>query len=97
MNDIKASIIRDDATWGDYGHESVESQRDYEQQISAAVANYPGYAAQVYGGWVWRVGSNEQRWSKRLTQHECERVVYEVAERLGIEDAFDQGAPPSLM
>ena len=85
----KDSIIRDDATWGDYGHESVESQRDYMQQISDAVANYPGYAAQVYGGWVWRVGSNEQRWSKRLTQHECERVVYEVVERLGIEDAFD--------
>ena len=85
----KDSIIRDDATWGDYGHESVESQRDYMQQISDAVADYPGYAAQVHGGWVWRVGSNEQRWSKRLTQHECERVVYEVVERLGIEDAFD--------
>ena len=83
------SIIRDDANWGDLGHESVESQRDYMQQISDAVANYPGYAAQVYGGWVWRVGSNEQRWSKRLTQHECERVVYEVVERLGIEVAFD--------
>lgn len=62
---------------------------DNEQQISDAVADYPGYAAQVHGGWVWRVGSNEQRWSKRLTQHECERIVYEVVERLGIEDAFD--------
>ena len=88
MNDIKNSIIRDDANWGDLRHESVESQRDYMQQISDAVSNYPGYAAQVHGGWVWIIGSNEQRWSKRLTQHECERVVYEVAERLGIEDAF---------
>ena len=85
----KDSIIRDDANWGDLGHESVESQRDYMQQISDAVADYPGYASQVNGGWVWIIGSNEQRWSKRLTQHECERVVYEVVERLGIEDAFD--------
>lgn len=89
MNDIKNSIIRDDANCGDFGHESVESQRDYMQQISDAVADYPGYAVQVHGGWVWRVGSNEQRWSKRIWKHECERVVYEVVERLGIEDAFD--------
>ncbi len=86
---MKNLIIRDDKNCGDL-HESVESQKDYEQQISDAVFNYPGYAKEVWGGWVWVVGfSNEQRWSKRSTRHECERVVYEVVERLGIEEAFE--------
>jgi hypothetical protein len=89
MNDLKNIVIRHDKNCGDWGHESAESQRDYEQQISDAVANYPGCAVQVWGGWIWRDGSNEQAWSKRATRHECERAVYEVVERIGIEAAFD--------
>ena len=53
------------------------------------ILELPGHPRQVWGGWVWVVGSNEQRWSKRATRAECEQVVAEVVERLGVEDAFD--------
>ena len=86
---MKATIIRDDANHGDFNHDSEQSQRDYQEQISDAVLNISGCAREVWGGWVWVVRSNEQRWSKRPTRHECERVVYEVVERLGENEAFD--------
>lgn len=90
-NELRDMIIRADHIGGDYGHESEETQADYEQQISDRVLAYPGCAIQVYGGWVWSLGfGDEQRWSKRPTRHECERVVYEVVERLGIEEAFEE-------
>lgn len=57
--------------------------------IEDTVLEHPGCAREVWGGWVWVVGCNEQRWSKRPTRAECERVVSEVVERLGVEDAFD--------
>ena len=60
----------------------VESVRDALEEV-------PGRAREVWGGWIWVVGSNEQRWSKRPTRAECEQVVAEVVERLGVEDAFD--------
>jgi len=88
-NELKKMIIRDDKNCGDIGHESEETQLDFEQQISDRVLQYRGCAHEVWGGWIWVVGSNEQRWSKRPTRHQCERVVYEVVERLGEEDAFD--------
>jgi hypothetical protein len=89
MQTLKTDIIRADETYGDYGHESAETQADYEQQISDRVAHYPGCAVQVYSGWVWSLRfGDEQRWSRRSTKHECERVVYQVVERLGIEEAF---------
>ena len=53
------------------------------------IEDIQGSAEPVWGGWVWVVGRNEQRWSKRPTQAECKRVVCEVVERLGEEDAFD--------
>jgi hypothetical protein len=53
------------------------------------IDNIPGFPQQVWSGWVWCIGSNEQSWSKRSTRTECERVVMEVVERLGVEDAFD--------
>jgi hypothetical protein len=86
---MKNEIVRDDERFGDWNHESEETERDYEQQIRDAVETYSGYATQVHGGWVWIVGSNEQRWSRRSTRHACERVVYAVVEHLGEEDAFD--------
>lgn len=89
INELKEIIIRDDKNWGDIGHESEETQLDFEQQISDRVFKYQGCAREVWGGWVWVVGGNEQRWSKRPTRHQCERVVHEVVERLGEEDAFD--------
>lgn len=49
----------------------------------------PGYASAVWGGFVWIDGDGEeQRWSKRASQGECEAVVLEVCNRLGIEEAF---------
>lgn len=87
-NDIRTQICDDDAQWGDLGHESEESQRDYEQQIHNHVELYPGCAQQVYSGWVW-VTEIEHSWSKRPTRESCERVVYEVVERLGVDEAFD--------
>ena len=49
----------------------------------------PGYARQVYSGYIWADGSHEMQWSRRSTREACEQVVLEVIERLGIEDAFD--------
>ena len=49
----------------------------------------PGYARQVYSGYIWADGSHEMPWSRRSTREGCERVVLEVVERLGIEVAFD--------
>jgi hypothetical protein len=86
---MKNEIVQFDAHFGDWGHESEETERDYEQQIRDCVETYSGYATQVHSGWVWVVGSNEQRWSRRSTRHACERVVYQVVELLGEEDAFD--------
>jgi hypothetical protein len=86
---MKAIIIRDDTSLGDLGHDSEQSQRDYEQQISDAVLNISGSAVEVWGGWVWMVNRVEQHWSKRTTRHQCERIVYQVVERLGETEAFD--------
>lgn len=65
------------------------SELDRIEAIEDQVQRYAGHPRQVWGGWVWVVGSNEQRWSKRPTYSECIEVVYEVVERLGEEDAFD--------
>ena len=86
---MKNEIVQFDERFGDWGHESEETERDYEQQIRDCVETYSGYARQVHSGWVWVVGCNEQRWSRRATRHACERVVYQVVEHLGEEDAFD--------
>ena len=86
---MKNEIVRFDERFGDWGHETEETERDYEQQIHERVETYSGYARQVHSGWVWVVGCNEQRWSRRPTRHACERVVYQVVEHLGEEDAFD--------
>lgn len=49
----------------------------------------PGYASNVWGGYVWIDGNgNEQRWSKRATQSDCESVVLETCNRIGTESAF---------
>lgn len=49
-----------------------------------------GYASSVWGGYVWIDGNgNEQHWSKRATKEECEAVVVETCNRLGVEAAFD--------
>lgn len=53
------------------------------------IEDISGYAGEVWGGWLWVVNGQEQRWSKRPTQAECKKVVCEVVERLGEEDAFD--------
>lgn len=53
------------------------------------IEQIPGYASAVWGGFVWiDADGNEQRWSKRETQAECEATVLEVCERCGIEAAF---------
>lgn len=57
--------------------------------IEAAVFEYPGCAREVWGGYVWIVGGNEQRWSKRATYSECITTVWEVVNRLGVAEAFD--------
>ena len=55
----------------------------------AVLADVPGYAAQVWGGWVWIDDTGaEQRWSKRSTKEGCWRVVAETVDRIGIEAAF---------
>lgn len=68
-------------------HESSDLYRI--AHIEDQVFKYRGCARQVYGGWVWVVDGNEQRWSKRPTHAQCIETVYEVVERLGEEDAFD--------
>jgi len=92
MSDLKQMIVGDDKNLGDFGHDSEESQCDYERQIADRVSAYLGDAREVPGGWVWVIGENEQRWSKRSTRHQCERVVYEVVETIGMADAFDLAA-----
>ena len=75
-----------------YGDEHVGTESDWiitESTVHEKVASYPGCAVQVWGGWIWRDGSHEQSWSKRPTRHECERVVHEAVQRLGIEEAFE--------
>jgi hypothetical protein len=52
-----------------------------------SIVDAPGYAAQVYGGWVWTVGSEELRYSKRPTRAECIASVREAYRRCGA-DAF---------
>lgn len=58
--------------------------------IEDQVFKYRGFARQVYGGWVWVVNGQEQRWSKRPTHAQCIEVVYEVVERLGQKAAFSE-------
>lgn len=54
-----------------------------------SIEQIPGHASNVWGGFVWIDGDgNEQRWSKRATQDECEAAVMETCTRLGIEEAF---------
>lgn len=49
----------------------------------------PGYAYAVWGGYVWMTdGGVEHRWSKRATREECEAVVLEACQRLGVEEAL---------
>ena len=48
----------------------------------------PGYASQVWAGWVWMTGSDEHAWSKRPTREQCEQVVRDAVERLGVEGAL---------
>lgn len=53
------------------------------------VDEIPGYASAVWGGYVWMTdGGVEHRWSKRETQEECEAVVLEACQRLGVEAAL---------
>lgn len=49
----------------------------------------PGYAAQVYGGWVWMTGTTEHRWTKAATREACEAATLEGCKRLGIKSALD--------
>lgn len=60
------------------------------QQTFTKIEDVPGYAQNVWGGFVWSVDGEEQRWSKRATQEECERVVLETVNRLGVEEAFSK-------
>lgn len=48
----------------------------------------PGAAYEVWAGWVWIVDGRELRWTKRPTRSECEAVLIEVCERLGVEAAL---------
>lgn len=48
----------------------------------------PGAAHAVYAGWVWIVDGRELRWTKRPTRPECEAVLMEVCQRLGVESAL---------
>lgn len=57
--------------------------------LARVLDTIPGYAAEVFGGFVWITEDGvEQRWSKRATRAECERVVVETVDRLGVESAF---------
>ena len=76
--DIISSISHEDSDLHRIAH--IEDQ----------VFKYRGFARPVWGGWVWVVAGQEQRWSKRPTHAECLEVVYEVVERLGEEAAFSE-------
>lgn len=53
------------------------------------VDEIPGCASHVWGGYVWMTdGGVEHRWSKRATREECEAVVLEACQRLGVEAAL---------
>ena len=52
-------------------------------------APIPGAAFQVLAGWVWINDGRELSWSKRRTRAECEHVVYETCQRLGIDAALE--------
>ena len=88
MNDLKAQIAQDVNTCGDFSPDA-ESERMQDEAIADQVANYPGAAHQVWAGWVWIVDGVEQRWSKQPTLEKCNKMVYEVVERLGLDEAFD--------
>lgn len=49
----------------------------------------PGYAAQVWNGWIWITGATEHKWSKAETQDACEKIVIEACQRLGIDGALE--------
>lgn len=54
-----------------------------------SINDVPGYAANVWGGFIWIDGDGqEQRWSKRATKEQCESTVLEACNRLGVEAAF---------
>lgn len=48
----------------------------------------PGAAYEVWAGWIWIVDGRELRWTKRQTQSECEAVMVEVCQRLGLAAAL---------
>lgn len=90
--DLWCECIDPDATMteAEFDAMTVEDRiRLIDKCFGAEFDRIPGYARQVYSGWVWAIGSNEMQWSRRSTREECERVVYEVVERMGIENAFD--------
>ena len=69
-------------------HNGAAKRRNKMNDLT--LENIPGYASNVWGGFVWiDENGNEQRWSKRATQEECEAVVLETCARLGIEAAFE--------
>ena len=69
--------------------EEEQAEASRLEAIDEQVAKYPGAAREVWGGWVWVVNGNEHSWSKRATQVECHEVVFNVVERIGVDDAFD--------
>jgi len=80
---VTLGITDDDQEAVEEAHELLKDQRRAVLLNSA-----PGYAAQVWGGWVWIAGSNEMRWSKRTTRAACERAVEQAIDRVGIDRAF---------
>lgn len=65
--------------------------KDAADDDESDLADAPGYASQVWSGWVWIVGSDELRYSKRATRGECIAAVREAYRRCGM-DAFNPEA-----
>lgn len=99
LGDIDAADLGDamDAVIMAARREQEEADETARQRaIDDQVMEYPGFAREVWGGWVFCVINSqgnivEQPWSRARTQTECHQKVYDAVDLYGLDGAFDYG------
>lgn len=79
---------------GDDDQDAVEEAHAAMVEIieDAELSEAPGAPTEVYGGYVWMIGADEFRWSKRATERECRLAVLHAIRLHGVDGAFDLDA-----